>query len=299
MKKYLFCIVVSLFLTSCNYGLFPQQNQSATTILKNNKVWEEVIIETQFYSSLQETLIEQGFSVEYALDFTRSLKWDKFLSRLKDGDPIRILVYQKNTEQNRIVYSKIKALKITHNTKDYYAIYFKDGYYGKNGEILNSTLFLRYPLLKKPIITSHFNLHRKGPFSRRTRPHKGTDFGVLRGTSVIAPADGIVTNVSYQARGAGRYITLKHRANLKTVYMHLSKVLVKKGQKVKKGELIAKSGNSGRSTGPHLHYELHFKNNPVNAMTFKFPQESIIPTLAPNDTKYFKYLSTRMGYLLQ
>ena len=100
------------------------------------------------------------------------------------------------------------------------------------------------------------------------RPHNGTDFRTPVGTQVVAPSDGIVTKVSY-SRSTGYYLSIRHRGAYSTVYMHLSKILVKQGQRVKMGSVIARSGNTGLSTGPHLHYELHINGRPVDAMKVK------------------------------
>ena len=100
-----------------------------------------------------------------------------------------------------------------------------------------------------------------------------------KGTPVIAPADGTVIKVAYQARGAGRYIVIRHNRKYQTIYMHLSRSLVKAGQKVKRGQRIALSGNTGRSTGPHLHYEFHINNRPVNPLKVKLPNaENLMST---------------------
>ena len=107
--------------------------------------------------------------------------------------------------------------------------------------------------------------------TRRIAPHKGVDFSLAVGTPIIAPGDGVVEHIAYQANGAGRYIKIRHGGQYTTVYMHLSKALVKVGQSVKKGDRIALSGNTGRSTGPHLHYEFHINGHPVNPMTVKLP----------------------------
>ncbi|EQA14930.1 peptidase M23 family protein, partial [Glaesserella parasuis SW140] len=117
----------------------------------------------------------------------------------------------------------------------------------------------------------HFNPRRLHPVTRRVAPHKGVDFAVRSGTPIIAPADGVVEHIAYQANGAGRYIKLRHGGQYTTVYMHLSRSLVKVGQSVKKGQRIALSGNTGRSTGAHLHYEFHINGRPVNPMTVKLP----------------------------
>ena len=86
----------------------------------------------------------------------------------------------------------------------------------------------------------------------------------------MAPADGVVEIAKY-SRTAGYYIVIRHRGSYSTVYMHLSKLLVNQGQSVKIGQMIARSGNTGISTGPHLHYELRRNNRPINAMRVTLP----------------------------
>ncbi|MGL5773805.1 MAG: peptidoglycan DD-metalloendopeptidase family protein, partial [Aeromonas veronii] len=87
---------------------------------------------------------------------------------------------------------------------------------------------------------------------------------------VLATGDGIVQKATSHPL-AGTYIVIKHGRTLSTRYLHLSKLLVKTGQRVKMGDKIGLSGNTGRSTGAHLHYELRINNRPVNAMTAKLP----------------------------
>lgn len=143
-------------------------------------------------------------------------------------------------------------------------------YYDENGLNSTSGSFRRYPLDGKIRITSNFNPGRCHPITGRVRPHNGTDFGVPVGTKVIAPADGVVDKATY-SRSAGYYLVLRHRGSYSTVYMHLSKINVKPGQRVKMGSVIARSGNTGMSTGPHLHYELRRNGRPVNAMRVTLP----------------------------
>lgn len=143
-------------------------------------------------------------------------------------------------------------------------------YYDENGLNSTSGSFRRYPLDGKIRTTSNFNPGRCHPITGRVRPHNGTDFGVPVGTKVIAPADGVVDKATY-SRSAGYYLVLRHRGSYSTVYMHLSKINVKPGQRVKMGSVIARSGNTGMSTGPHLHYELRRNGRPVNAMRVTLP----------------------------
>jgi len=101
-------------------------------------------------------------------------------------------------------------------------------------------------------ISSRFG-YRKSPFSSRQEFHDGLDIAAPYGSAVAAAADGVVTFAGYKT-GYGRTVTISHGYGYETSYCHLSSTLVKTGQQVKKGQVIAKVGSSGRSTGPHLHY---------------------------------------------
>lgn len=118
----------------------------------------------------------------------------------------------------------------------------------------NQTIPLGFPLLGKPIITSHFQPARKSPADGKVRDHAGVDFGIPFGTPIFAPARGIVQSV-FQDSTCGKGVIVKHSDGFSTGYCHLSdNSFVRKGASVGAGCIIAKSGNSGRSTGPHLHY---------------------------------------------
>ncbi|MCP4680706.1 MAG: M23 family metallopeptidase [Desulfobacterales bacterium] len=105
--------------------------------------------------------------------------------------------------------------------------------------------------------------NRISPFTGEKEFHRGIDIAARAGTSVLASADGIVSYTGWNG-GLGRTLTIKHGYGLMTRYGHLKKFLVKKGQHVKRGETIALVGNSGKSTGPHVHYEVHLDKVPVN-----------------------------------
>lgn len=96
------------------------------------------------------------------------------------------------------------------------------------------------------------------------RMHRGVDLNLHVGDSVVSAFDGKVRVVKYQAGGYGHYIVVRHDNGLETVYGHLSRTLVRPGQRVRAGQLIAKGGNTGRSTGPHLHFETRFMGLAIN-----------------------------------
>ncbi|WP_027074471.1 murein DD-endopeptidase MepM [Mannheimia granulomatis] len=194
-------------------------------------------------------------------------------NKLKKGDKFAILVKREYINGKVTDLGNVEGIHVISGNKSYYAIQAENGrYYSKYGETLSGG-FARHPLLYAARVTSSFNPKRRHPITGRISPHKGVDYGIPVGTPIIAPSDGVVEHVAYQARGAGRYIRIKH-GHITTVYMHLSKPLVKPGQSVKKGERIALSGNTGGSTGPHLHYEFHINGRPVNPITVKLPGSS-------------------------
>ncbi len=115
-------------------------------------------------------------------------------------------------------------------------------------------------------LSSRFG-YRISPFTNKREFHEGLDISAKIKTPIIAPADGVVSSMGWDY-GYGRVLHLRHGYGMKTVYAHLSKTLVKKGQYVKRGQKIALMGNSGRSTGPHLHYEVHVNGIPVNPLRY-------------------------------
>ena len=111
--------------------------------------------------------------------------------------------------------------------------------------------------------------YRKDPIDNVMRFHQGQDITVKSGTSIHSPADGIVKR-AYYAGGFGNHIKLDHGNGYTTLFAHLSKIKVKHGQKVKKGEVIGLTGNTGRSTAPHLHYEIHHYGESKNPLDYFF-----------------------------
>ncbi|MCR5537337.1 MAG: peptidoglycan DD-metalloendopeptidase family protein [Succinivibrio sp.] len=185
----------------------------------------------------------------------------QFARNIHPGDEMRVLFSDAHGK------GKITAVELKLGKKKF-ATYLNpaDGkYYDEKGMNSNKSAFRRFPLNGKIRVTSPFNPGRRHPVLGYVRPHNGTDFGVPVGTPVICPADGVVDKAGY-SRGAGYYMVVRHRGGISTVYMHLSKIVAKEGQHVKLGKTIARTGNTGISTGPHLHYELRINGRPVNAM---------------------------------
>ncbi|MEC8739749.1 MAG: peptidoglycan DD-metalloendopeptidase family protein [Bacteroidota bacterium] len=112
--------------------------------------------------------------------------------------------------------------------------------------------------------------YRIDPYYRTRKFHQGMDFSARQGTKVYATADGVVKETRYSKRGYGNKIIIHHGYGFTTLYAHLYKIKVRKGQKVKRGELIGLVGSTGKSTGPHLHYEVRLNNKAQNPANYYF-----------------------------
>jgi len=139
--------------------------------------------------------------------------------------------------------------------------------------LLERKLLLRttpngFPLSSRQAISSSFGA-RQHPILQRVRQHDGVDFSVKLGTPVYATANGmVITAVTQNASGFGRQVVLEHAWGFSSRFAHLNRVMVKPGEHIRKGALLGYSGNSGSSSGPHLHYEVHYKGKALDPTNF-------------------------------
>lgn len=141
----------------------------------------------------------------------------------------------------------------------------------KNKEKLLAALPAIQPVSNRDLkrIASYFG-YRTDPFYKIEKFHEGIDFTAPEGTEIFATGDGVVTSIERLRVGYGNYIVIDHGFSYETLYAHLSKFNVRRGQKVKRGEIIGYIGNTGKSTAPHLHYEVRRNGKPINPVHFFF-----------------------------
>lgn len=217
-----------------------------------------------FGSSARATGLSSGEVAELISVLGKKLNFSR---SARAGDKFQVLV-ESDVIDGQPFDSRILAAH--YEGRDDITIVRHDGdYYTPDGKGLDPA-FNRYPFKGHYRISSPFNLKRHHPITGRISPHKGTDFAMPVGTAVRAPADGRVTRVVSHPL-AGKYIVITHDNGYQTRYLHLSRPEVKPGQRVKMGQEIARSGNTGRSTGAHLHYEIIANGSQVNAMRVKLP----------------------------
>ncbi len=237
-------------------------------------VWQNRIlsgeIQGSFYVSAQKMGLAAG-DIQRIEDLLKEKV--NFTRDLHAGDQFSVLVNDQFVEGEPTGSSQILGVSIKSGRNEVSAFQNTDGsYYNAKGQSLVRA-FQRIPLAKQPRMSSRFNPTRKHPITGRVAPHNGTDFSLPIGTKVVAPGDGVVTLVT-DHQFAGKYIVIDHGGKYRTRYLHLSKALVRKGQRVTRGQVIALSGNTGRSTGPHLHYEFHVNGKPVDPMKADIPMSS-------------------------
>ncbi len=140
-----------------------------------------------------------------------------------------------------------------------------------NKELMASSIPAIRPLARKDIIrfSSPFG-YRMHPILHVIKFHTGIDLTARIGTPVYATGDGLIVRADYSSGGYGNIVVISHGFGYESYYAHLSKILVKPGQKVKRGDLIGLVGTTGRSTGPHLHYEIRINGKPVNPVNFYY-----------------------------
>jgi murein DD-endopeptidase MepM/ murein hydrolase activator NlpD len=124
-------------------------------------------------------------------------------------------------------------------------------------------------------LSSNFSLSRFHPILHYSRPHEGIDVSAPMGAPIVAPAGGVVQRVTWET-GYGNVLEIDHGDGIVTKYAHCSKIVVRQGEKVKRGQIIANVGSTGLSTGPHVHYEIHVNGKVVDPLTYVLP-DGVIP----------------------
>jgi murein DD-endopeptidase MepM/ murein hydrolase activator NlpD len=211
--------------------------------------------------SLFNAVAQTGESPELAMRLAQIFGYDlDFYNDPRKGDTFRVVLEKKKYEDGRSAgYGKILAAEYNNGGKKYQALLFHDdlghtGYYSADGKSLQKT-FLRSPLKFTATITSHFSKSRYHPLLKIFRPHMGTDFGAPIGTPVQTIGSGRVEFAGRKG-GEGNMIQIAHSDGYQTMYLHLSRMFVRQGDRVEIGKTIGLVGSTGLSTGPHLDFRI-------------------------------------------
>ncbi|MGB3254647.1 murein DD-endopeptidase MepM [Buttiauxella gaviniae] len=232
--------------------------------------WVNNVLKGTVGNSFVSSAKDAGLTSAEISSVIKAMQWQMDFRKLKKGDEFSVLMSREMLDGKR-EQSQLVGVRLRSSGKDYYAIRAEDGkFYDRSGSGLAKG-FMRFPTAKQFRISSNFNPRRLNPVTGRVAPHKGVDFAMPQGTPVLAVGDGEVV-MAKRSGAAGYFVAIRHGRTYTTRYMHLKKLLVQPGQKVKRGDRIALSGNTGRSTGPHLHYEVWVNQQAVNPLTAKLPR---------------------------
>jgi len=277
-------------LAAFSYGI----DELRTLRVKRNGDGLEAHVETRTYdlrteavsgeisSSLFGAVEEAGESDQLAFDLAAIFEWDvDFNTELRPGDTFKVAVEKMYLEGRFSRYGRILAAQLDRGNRVLRAVRFEGRrgpeYYTPAGVPLRKT-FLRSPL-KFSRISSRFSHARLHPILKIVRPHLGVDFAAPTGTPVRAAADGLVVSAGWSG-GYGKVVRLRHTRGFETLYGHLWKIDVKRGQRVEQGERIGAVGMTGLATGPHLDYRTIRAGAFVNPLTIQPPPAQPVPASA-------------------
>ena len=227
-----------------------------------------------------------------ALQLSDIFAWDiDFTTDLRNDDTFKIVVDGFYLDGKFKKYGDILSAEIINNGETYYAYRFKhDGkvdYYDASGKSLRMA-FLKAPLNFRRV-SSGFSQRRYHPILKIYRPHLGVDYAAPAGTPVSTIGDGRVVFAGYKGQN-GNIVSIRHFNGYRTYYGHLLKIAkgIRKGVKVKQGQIIGYLGATGLATGPHLDYRIKVNNRFVNPLTLKLPRGKPVPRKFMAEFKTFK-----------
>jgi murein DD-endopeptidase MepM/ murein hydrolase activator NlpD len=241
--------------------VFTQGSEYRAEIKEIPSTTETVRIAGEIRDSLFNAVEDAGERAELAIRLSEIFGWDlDFYTDPRKGDTFRVVVEKKTYSNGQPAsYGKLFAAEYNNAGTPYQAVLFRDpdgrsAYYAPDGKSLQKA-FLRSPLKFSASISSHFSKSRFHPILKIRRPHLGIDYAAPVGAPVQSIGNGRVVFAGRQG-GAGNMVHIKHTNGYETMYMHLSKILVRGGAHVGQGERIGLVGMTGLATGPHLDFRI-------------------------------------------
>ncbi len=258
--------------------------------IKNNTYKKEKIItnlnrkivfkEGKITQSLYKTAVNLGIKANVIVKFARIYGFQiDFQRDIRKNDSFQIMyeVFEDDNgkvfETGNIIFADLK-LRGQNNSLYYFSEKGSEGHYDKNGKSAKKAL------MKTPIngarLSSPFGM-RKHPIDGFNKMHRGTDFAAPLGTPIMASGNGVVVKAGW-CGGGGNCVKIKHNYTYSTIYAHMSKFAfgIKKGVRVKQSQIIGYVGSTGKSTGPHLHYEVIENGKKINSQTLNLPSGKIL-----------------------
>ncbi|PZR24118.1 MAG: peptidase M23 [Flavobacterium psychrophilum] len=252
------------------------------------------VIVAEIEGSLAETLKNAGATPALAHELSEIYAWSIDFFKIQKGDKFAVAVNEKYIDGTQYAgLQNIESSYFEYKGKRIYAFPFqrdpnskKVDFYDEEGKVLKS-MFLKAPL-KFSRISSRFSPRRFHPVQGRWKAHNGTDYAAPHGTPIMTTANGVVERTGYTA-GNGNFVKVRHNGTYSTQYLHMSKILVRNGQRVSQGDIIGKVGSTGLATGPHVCYRFWKNGVQVDALRMKLPSSE--PMSAKDKPRFEAYMT--------
>jgi murein DD-endopeptidase MepM/ murein hydrolase activator NlpD len=257
-------------------SIAPQGHEVHSEIQTIPSESETIGVMGEVHGSLFEAVINAGEKPELAMRLAQIFGWDlDFYTDPRPGDTFRVVVEKKVLANGELLsYGRILAAEYKNAGHPYGAVLFHDvsgapAYFTPEGKSMKKA-FLHSPLKFAAPISSHFSEHRLHPILKEYRPHLGIDYAAPSGTPVQTIGEGRVIFAGLKG-GAGNLVEVQHSNGYTTYYMHLSRVLVRSGQRVEQGQSIGLVGMTGLATGPHLDFRIQKQGQFLNFERLPLP----------------------------
>ena len=257
-----------------NYSVIDLRNGIKAHNKQHPVTVKRRIITANIEGSLSKTLDKNRVSASLTSHLDQIYRWSVDFFRIQKEDAFGVIFNEKYV--NDTVYvgiDNVEASFFYHKGKKVYAFPFKrdslgsEEYFDEEAKALKS-MFLKAPL-KFSRITSRYSPKRFHPVQKTWKAHKGTDYAAPHGTPIMSTANGTVIQTGYTS-GNGNFVKVQHNSTYTTQYLHMSKILVKKGQRVSQGDVIGQVGSTGLATGPHVCYRFWKNGEQIDPLKERF-----------------------------
>lgn len=276
-----------------NYTVLHLEDSIYAENKKKKVITKKRVMTGVIESSLSESIETAKASPYLSHLLSGMYQWTIDFFKIQKGDRFKVIFNEQFLEDGTYVGVKnVEAAVFEHAGTPFYAFEYgskahklEKSYYDENAKSLQS-FFLKAPL-NFSRISSRFSPRRFHPVQKRWKSHRGTDYAAPHGTPIWSTANGTVVKAG-RTHGNGKYVKIKHNNKYSTQYLHMSKILVRKGQVVKQGQVIGKVGSTGYATGPHVCYRFWVNGVQRDPYRQKLPSaKNLVKELKP---EYFQFI---------
>ena len=270
------------------------EKKTIITNLNKKIIFKEGKITQSLYRTAINLNVQPNIIIEFARIYGFQVDFQRDIRR-NDNFQIMYEVFEDDNgkifETGNVIFANLK-LSGTNNSLYYFDKKGSEGHYDENGRSVKKAL------MKTPIngarLSSAFGM-RKHPIDGYNKMHKGTDFAAPMGTPIMASGSGIIKRARW-CGGGGNCIKIKHNSTYQTIYAHMKSFAagIKEGIRIKQGQIIGYVGSTGKSTGPHLHYEVIKNGKKINSQTLKLPSGKILKN---KERKQFEVVKIKLDVL--